>query len=363
MTSDELIRATIAERAGEWFVASEELTPGAEESEALVVWLKASPLHVAEFLGVAAVARDLRAAEVGPERSVENLIARARAEEEGTVQPFWSRALAAWRDAPVRRWQPATVTLAVLGVVAVGALLSWWTLRPVEHVSTPAGATTLRFETRHGEQQTHRLADNSVLHLNTDTSVTIRYSNAERLVRLASGQADFEVAHESERPFRVVAGPAEVIARGTEFDVRLRNDATVVTVVKGRVTVGPALLEGHNIDSNRAQRPQFVELAADQQITVSEGKWPAAPLAVDAQRTTAWMQRQVAFDHEPLERVAAEFNRYAAKPIEITTPELRNLEISGVFSTDDPRAFIAFLRSLEGVRVDETATRILVSKK
>jgi transmembrane sensor len=160
-----------------------------------------------------------------------------------------------------------------------------------------------------------------------------------------------------------VAGAAEVIARGTEFDVRLRNDATVVTVVKGRVTVGPALLEGHSIDSNRAQRPQFVELAADQQITVSEGKWPAAPLAVDGQRTTAWMQRQVAFDHEPLERVAAEFNRYAAKPIEITTPELRNLEISGVFSTDDPRAFIAFLRSLEGVRVDETATRILVSKK
>ena len=61
------------------------------------------------------------------------------------------------------------------------------------------------------------------------------------------------------------------------------------------------------------------------------------------------------FEHEPLERVASEFNRYAAKPIEIATPALRKLEISGVFATDDTEAFIAFLRSLKGVRVEVTA--------
>jgi hypothetical protein len=49
-------------------------------------------------------------------------------------------------------------------------------------------------------------------------------------------------------------------------------------------------------------------------------------------------------------------------PIEIVTPELRNLHISGVFSTDDSEAFIAFLRSLKGVRVEVTATRIRVSR-
>ena len=73
--------------------------------------------------------------------------------------------------------------------------------------------------------------------------------------------------------------------------------------------------------------------------------------------------RQIAFDHEPLARVAAEFNRYAAKPIEIMTPELRNLEISGDFTSDDSEGFIAFLRTLKGVRVDVTATRVTVSRK
>jgi transmembrane sensor len=68
------------------------------------------------------------------------------------------------------------------------------------------------------------------------------------------------------------------------------------------------------------------------------------------------------FDHEPLARVATEFNRYASKPIEIATPALRDLEISGVFATDDTAAFIAFLRSLEGVHVEVTATHIRVTR-
>jgi ferric-dicitrate binding protein FerR (iron transport regulator) len=58
----------------------------------------------------------------------------------------------------------------------------------------------------------------------------------------------------------------------------------------------------------------------------------------------------------------AEFNRYAAKPIEVATPALRNLQISGVFSTDDTDAFIAFLRSLKGVQVEVNATQIRVTR-
>jgi transmembrane sensor len=171
---------------------------------------------------------------------------------------------------------------------------------------------------------------------------------------LTSGQADFEVAHEPERVFRVIAGSAEVVDLGTKFDVRLEHDSTVVTVVEGRVAVGPS-------NSSQNHSPRFVQLSADQQIRMSEGEWPVVPVAVDAERTTAWLHRQIVFDHEPLEHVAAEYNRYTQKPIEIATPALRNLQISGVFATDDPEAFIAFLRSLKGVRVEVTPTRIRVS--
>jgi len=86
-------------------------------------------------------------------------------------------------------------------------------------------------------------------------------------------------------------------------------------------------------------------------------------VTVDAQRTTSWLHRQIMFENEPLDRVVSEFNRYARKPIEITTPALGNLQVSGVFATDNSDALIAFLRSLEGVKVEVSATRILVSQK
>jgi transmembrane sensor len=239
-----------------------------------------------------------------------------------------------------------------------------WNLRPIARMSPPPAAAALYFETRHGEQQTYRLTDNSVLHLNTDSAVTLRYSQTERLVVLTSGEAEFEVSHEPKRAFRVLAGSAEVVDLGTKFDVCLKQDSTVVTVVEGRAAVEPSPMLGKGgSGSSQDHRPRFVELAANQQISVTEGQWPATPIAVDARRTTSWLHRQIMFDHEPLERVAAEFNRYAPKPIEITTPQLRDLEVSGVFSTDDTEEFLAFLRSLEGVRVEVTATRIRVSQK
>jgi transmembrane sensor len=360
ISNEEQVRAAIAEQAGEWLVASDEGPLDTQEAAALSAWLKASPVHVEEFLGVSAVARDLRAARADPEYSLEAILARARAEDDTPVQPLWSRVVSAVWGQPRGRLLTATMTMAAFAVLTLGWFLSW-NVTPTVEPSVSGGTTALHFETRHGEQLSRRLADNSILHLNTDSAVTIRYGKNERLVRLTSGQADFDVAHEPDRVFRVIAGSAEVVDLGTKFDVRLQHHSTVVTVVEGRVAVGPSPILGRlGANSGQNHPPPFVQLGADQQISVTEGEWPATPVAVDAERTTAWLRREIVFDHEPLERVAAEYNRYTAKPIEIATPALRNLQISGVFATDDTEAFIAFLRSLKGVRVEVTETRIRV---
>ena len=106
-----------------------------------------------------------------------------------------------------------------------------------------------------------------------------------------------------------------------------------------------------------------IEVAAGQQLRVDNGSWPPTYTPVDTQRATAWLRRQIVFENEPLEAVAAEFNRYATTPIEIDSPALRTLAVSGVFAADDTESFIAFLRSLEGVQVDVSPTRIRVSRK
>jgi transmembrane sensor len=361
ISNEEQIRAAIAEQAGEWLVANDEGPLDAQQSAALAAWLKASPLHVEEFLGVSVIARDLREAGIDPEYSLESVLARARAEDDASVQPLWPRVIAPVRGIPPRLRLAAAATMAAVAALSLG-LFSLWNPRPVAQLSVGDGTTAMHIATRHGEQLSRRLPDDSVLHLNTDSAITVRFGKTERLVTLTSGQADFEVAHDPERAFRVFAGSAEVVAIGTKFDVRLEGDSTVVTVVEGRVAVGPSpLLKKPGPQSSQNLPPRFVQLGADQQIRVAEGEWPATPTAVDAQRTTAWLRGQIVFDQEPLERVAAEFNRYAPKPIEIATPALRSLQISGAFATDDTEAFIAFLRSLKSVQVEVTTTRIRVS--
>ena len=362
ISKDEQLRAAVAEQAVDWFLERDERPLDTRESAALMAWYRASPSNVEEFLGVAAIARDLRDAGPDPEHSLEALVERARADD-GRVQPLWPRALAAVSDLRVRRWQTSAVAIAALGLAAFG-LFFLWNLRPIPQQASPAGATALHFATRHGEQQTHRLADGSVLHLNTDAAVTVQYSATQRLIMLTCGEAAFEVVHDAKRPFHVFAGSAEVIDLGTKFDVRLRSDSTVVTVVEGHVAVGPSdISESRSVSSNPRPPVRLVELGPNQQVSVSRNEWPVTPTAIDAKRTTAWLHRQIAFNHEPLERVAAELNRYAPKPIEIMTPELRKLEITGVFSIDDTEEFLAFLRTLDGVRVDVTATQIRVSKQ
>lgn len=359
-SSEEKVRSAIAEQASEWFVAHTEGPLDAREAAALAAWFKESPTHVEEFLGVSAVARDLQLVRTDPQYSVEAILERARAEETDTVRPLWPRMMRTSRGLHFGGWLAATAAAAACTLVVVGLLLKM-NRHGTGQSLAPDAVATLRLSTHHGEQLTQRLADNSILHLNTDSAVTVRYSSNERFVTLTTGEASFEVAHETARAFRVHAGSADIVDLGTVFDVRLDDASAVVTVVQGRVKVGRT--SSVRTLASQPVEPQSIELIADQQLRVSATEWPAGPVAVDAKNTTAWLHRKVVFDNEPLEKVASEFNRYSNKPIAIATPALRRLRISGVFATDDPDAFVAFLRSLKGVRVEVMATQIRVSER
>ena len=357
-SSNEKTRSAIAEQASEWFVAHTEGTLEARDAAKLAAWFKESPTHIEEFLGVSAVANDLQRVRTDPHYAVAAILERAQAGESDNVQPLWPRLARSHRGTPFGGWLAASAAVAACAVLSVALFLKM-NRQPVEQVRAPDAFLTLQLATHHGEQLTRRLADNSILHLNTDSAVSIRYSSKERFVTLTSGQATFEVAHDAHRVFRVHAGSADILDLGTIFDVRLDDSSAVVTVVQGRVSVGrttPA-----RSFSSQPIEAQPIELGANQQLRVSANALPNGPVAVDAENTTAWLHRKVVFNNEPLEKVASEFNRYSNKPIEISTLALRRLRISGVFATDDPDAFVAFLRSLKGVRVEVTATQIRVS--
>jgi transmembrane sensor len=147
-----------------------------------------------------------------------------------------------------------------------------------------------------------------------------------------------------------MAGDAQIVDIGTRFDIYLQADATQVTVVEGSVEV-----------SRRGAAGKLL-LVAGQRARIGAKDLPATAELVDAERETAYLRRQIVFERKPLAAVAAEFNRYVQVPIQIATPQLRQMTITGSFTVDDVESFIAYLRKLEGVRVEITSTQILVSK-
>ncbi len=332
----------IAEQANEWYVENRGGPLDREARIRFMAWLQASPVHVGEYLAICELARDLDTAANTAKIPLEPLLERARAETVHVVT----------LDPSARAHAPATTrprrsrvwSLAAAASLAFVALTTLWITRDGERFGLPR-----TYSTAHGEQSERVLPDGSVLHLNTDSQVTIHYSRRERVVDLVRGQALFQVAHEAERGFRVAAGNAQVLDVGTQFDVYRRPAAVLVTVLEGTVAVytGPPQLA-----------PIALRLGAGFQVEV-RGE-VGLPRPVDARAAVAWLKRQIVFDDQPLGAVADEFNRYGGTALEIDDDTVRALRISGVFDAYDTDSFAAFLETLHGVVVQKTPTRIRV---
>lgn len=351
--SEEQVRGAVAQQAGTWFIANQSGSLEQAERAAFVTWLKASPIHVEEYLGVALIAHDLPAAMDEPDLPLESLIEMARADDTNGVVSFEApmrvHDLPSKQISKPRMWSLATSTAAVVLVLAASAL--WW-LHDGELLGLPK-----TYKTAHGGQSVAQLPDGSELHLNTDSAVTVRYTRSERVIEIARGQALFTVARDDHRRFRVTAGDAQVLAVGTRFDVYRKPDATIVTVVEGSV----AVLAGKPPPPGvTGFPPGALRVNAGYQVHVDTGGVSAQPVPVDVPQTVAWLQGKIAFEQRPLGEVADEFNRYGSIPIEIDDAALRALPISGVFDAYDIDSFVAFLQTLDGVRVERTNARIRV---
>jgi transmembrane sensor len=353
--TDDKSRAAITDQAAAWFVTHRAGALDERQRTQFFAWLKASPIHMEEYLSIAALESSLGAATEDPDTSLEALLAAARRDNSAQVldlrsgRPAGGRALERTRRS--NPWWLGAAGLAGIGMVAAVLV---WAFGEGQWLNLPK-----TYQTTHGGQGTWQLADGSVLHLNTDSSVTVHFTAHERLVTLSQGQALFEVTHETARPFRVSAGESSTVAVGTEFDVYRRGDATQITVVKGRVLVYPDA--SAPASAGMVADEHSLSVSAGQQVTVRSGILPAAPVSADLRRAVAWLERQIAFEHQPLDEVAGEFNRYNRISFEINDPKLRALPVSGVFDAYDTASFAAFLGSLDGVHVERLGTLIRVT--
>ncbi|PVM82087.1 FecR family protein [Caulobacter endophyticus] len=217
-----------------------------------------------------------------------------------------------WPSSP-RLWSG----MAVAGALAT-ALVVWLAVQPKT------------YQTEVGGRLTAHLDDGSTVLLNTDTELKVRFTGGERRLTLVKGQAFFDVAHDAARPFLVRAGPMQVRAIGTRFDVRHDGPDAIVALAQGRVKVS----------QQDAQHASWT-LTPGQALALAPGATAAHPVAVDVATLSGWTNGVITFHNVALSQAVAEMNRYEQTKITLGAGVPRDARISGVFAPGGEEEFVA----------------------
>lgn len=248
----------------------------------------------------------------------------------------------------VRGWRPVA-WIGLAAALLVGGYLG------VRTLPLPAAPAT-RYATTTAGYERARLDDGSTLELNTASAARVHFTAAERRVDLESGEAHFEVARDTARPFVVRAGGVAVRAVGTAFNVRFVSGAVEVTVTEGKVAVGPASSADGATIVTASQR-----LAIPLASTTAPS--PAALESLDpaeVRAVLAWQRRVADFSDTPLAEVAARFNRHNALQLAVADPVLGARRIGGIFALDDVEAFVRLLERDGIIRAERNGDTLLL---
>lgn len=346
--------------ASVWLIEFRTGNPTQAERDRFTAWLRTSPQHVQAYFEVAAAWSELPDADPEGRIDVQEMMRVARRSGDENVVELGARFKP--REGRSRssssRWLATAASLLLL----LGGGTYWHSQRGL-------------YQTQTGEQRSITLEDGSTVDLNSRSRVRVRYGERERRIELIEGQALFRVARNKARPFIVDTGGTQVRAVGTQFDVYRKASGTVVTVLEGRVAVERvAAVNDHRnktVDGAGAgvQEPttQGTFIAAGEQLTVATALGEAGAIQVpqpaDVEAAIAWTQKRLVFEDTPLADVAEEFNRYNVRRLVIADRELATMGVSGLYSSTDPSALIAFLSSQPGIAVTESETQILIARR
>ncbi|WP_455805827.1 FecR domain-containing protein [Pseudomonas fluorescens] len=183
-----------------------------------------------------------------------------------------------------------------------------------------------------GEQRTVRLADGTVLNLNTHSAVDVRFDEKRRLIVLQEGEILVETGHGDPRPFIVETREGSMRALGTRFLVKREDEGTRLSVLQSAVA------------AHGQANPEEQILHEGQQVLLrSDGLDSIGALNPGAD---AWTRGMLVVDNARLGDLVHELGRYRRGHLGVA-PEVADLRITGSFPLHDTdKALSALLPTL-----------------
>lgn len=194
------------------------------------------------------------------------------------------------------------------------------------------------FRTGTGESRVVTLADGSAVNLSADSAIDVDLTPQGRHVRLLSGQAFFDVAHDGKRPFTVDAGNAKIVVLGTAFDVALDDAATTVQLARGVVGI-----------SGEGAARGVAEMAPGDMATVDGETGLITHATVPLEEIGAWRNGLLFVNDVTVDSVVARLRRYHPAWISVPDRALGRQRVTGLYDLRDPdRALVALVQPLGG---------------
>lgn len=188
------------------------------------------------------------------------------------------------------------------------------------------------------------LSDGSVITLNKESS--LQYPEAfvadTREVYLPQGEAFFQVAKDSVKPFIIHTGDLTTTVVGTSFNIHSTPDRVVVSVATGKVKVSDG--------------KQITDLHANQKATyhLQNLERESTDLA-----ELAWMNRTLVFDDTSLEEAAKKIEEHFEVTVSFNQEALKRCLITGTFknkSLETVLQAIAFSNDVKYEIIQDTVT-------
>jgi transmembrane sensor len=245
----------------------------------------------------------------------------------------------------LRRRRQAGVTMAAsaTGALALAFLSAEW-LKPTP---TAPAAWQRTLATRAGERGTLKLADGSTVRLSGATRVQVIYAGGRRSARLLAGQAFFDVAHDSARPFTVRARATETRVLGTAFDLDLTQRQVSLSVYRGKVGFDPL---------GPTAKPRGVVVRAGYRSSISAGK-ATTPTPFDPDLPD-WRQGWIDTAGMRLDDLARMLDRQGNVRIATPAEPLASTKVFGRFRTDNPRQLLGATGEAFGFTVVNSGDRL-----
>lgn len=348
-------RARVENEAANWAVLLADDPHNKEQLRQFKIWLNASALHaqvwartlrVYRGLGMLPPATQAQWPQSAPgerrRRGFRNGSEKRSAEAAGSGNSLTidtdSSAISAQFHGKTRatHWKAALATLAIPLCLMLVFLPRLSLHLAADHVSAT------------GERQTHVLEDGSTLTLAPESAVDIRYSDAERRIRLLKGAAFFDVQRDSQRAFVVQAGSTHIAVLGTAFNVDTSDSGTRVSAAHGRVRV-----EDHSVNP-----AVFEDLAAGEQLAVTWGQGASRTrIAVDD--VARWRRGEVVARDLTVSELVDSFRPYYGGAIWVMPP-FASQRVTGLYRLDDPVATLRNMASAHNASARQISPWLLV---